>query len=347
MLLAMPNGKRTCDPPALTDDDVLEVLDWRPDSPAWRAEWMVLHENGPADGWRSPSPAWIDWARRALGHVPVDRDVSRVVARLLYLAETLHPHGMDRQRLQDALLALGSLHGRDYQPAEGRVALAQDQGVIRMERLDLWRPGMASGSGWRTYCRLTLHGRSLVETDPMPEPFPETPSEPAWGKPAAPPAISWLERVRHASPGKPAPRQPEPEGPEPSAGSIPHDFSWTAPFVDQQVRKFFRKHKDEYARSVKDVINEKLSIEQFGLNFGPARISAWINATLGVSEEHPNPCSKQNINGSATYDTLVKAFKRNPDEHAVVQRLQQGRSEEAQAILDALLGAGAPGRTMS
>ena len=83
-------------------------------------------------------------------------------------------------------------------------------------------------------------------------------------------------------------------------------------------------------------------MEQFSLDFGPKRISAWINEVLKVRPDHPNPCSKQNVNASAAYEAMVKAFKRNPREHAVVQRLQHGRSDAAQAILDEFLAGVGP-----
>lgn len=323
----------------LSDDNVLELLNWRPDAPAWRAEWMDLYEHAPADGWELPSPAWIAWARTILQH-PVDMDGQIAIARILHVAETIHPQGLERPRLRDALLALGHVHGREYWPAEGLVDAASSSGVIRLERIERWHPGMRSGTGWRTFYRLTLHGKSLIKAAAMPDPFPppEPPRPPA---PFSPPRVNWLEMVRAAT-AKEQPVQQAVAADDSAAGAIGDDFVWAAPFVDQQVRKFFRKNWDEYALAVQAVVNDQTPMEHFSLDFGPKRISAWINEVLKVRADHPNPCSKQNINASATYEALVKAFKRNPREHAVVQRLQHGRSDEAQAILNDFLESAGP-----
>ena len=320
----------------LSDDNLMELLDWRPGAPVWRSEWMALYERSPEGGWRTPSPEWLDWARGILAK-PADQYGQDAIARLLFLAEPLHPQGMERRRLQDALLALGHLHSRDYQPAEGLVDMAERNGVIRMERVDLWRPGMASGAGWRTFCRLTLYGKSLVEAEAMPEIFPpRQPEARLWHRSSEPASGDWFKRQTALLAKDAAASKAEPPPPGETC-AVPEDFSWTAPFVDQQVRKFFRKHRDEYTDAIKAVIDEQVAMEQFALDFGPKRISGWINQLLRVPDERRNRCSKQNINTSATYGVLVKAFKRNPREHAVVQRIQQGRSDEAQAILDKFL----------
>jgi len=95
----------------------------------------------PPDG--LPASEWIDWARNIFTE-PADPYGRIVLARILFLAEQLHPQGIDRRRLQDALLAVGRMQERDYQPAEAMVDMAERDGVIRTERIDLWQPGMAS-----------------------------------------------------------------------------------------------------------------------------------------------------------------------------------------------------------
>lgn len=215
-----------------------------------------------------------------------------------------------------------------------------------MERVDLWRPGMASGTGWRTYCRLTLYGKSLVPVDGMPEVFPmPEPREPAWRESANPPAEDWLARELARLSETERAQQPVPDRcggiaqPRADRCTIPEDFVWSGPYVDQQVRKFFRKHWVEYTDAIQAVINEQKTMEEFRLSFGPRRISDWINELLRVPRGRRSRCKRQNINDSAAYGLLVKAFKRNPREHTVVQKLQQGRSAEAQAILDEFLAA--------
>lgn len=317
----------------LGDDNVMELLDWRPEDAAWRADWMILYERCPDNGWHRPAADWIDWARAVLGQ-PIDAYGHQAIAHLLYVAEQLHPQGIDRRRLQESLLALGQRHGQDYYPADAVVGMAEKNGIVRTEAIDLWRPGMVSGQGWRAFCRLTLYGKSLVKAETMPEIFAVPEPEPAAKIP--PPAHNnWWEQLRalRAKQGIVAKAQPA----APQAREIPADFVWSAAFVDQQVRKFFRKHWDDYVAGVQAVINEQVDVEEFGRQFGPARISRWINQTLNVPDSHVNPCSSQNINGSATYGVLVKAFKRNPREHAVVKRLQEGCSDQAQAILDEFL----------
>lgn len=320
----------------LSNDELIELLDWRPDAPVWRAEWTTLYGRPPKGGWRMPSPEWIEWARGILAQ-PADQYGRIVLARILFLAEQLHPQGIDRKRLQDALLTIGRLQGRDYQPAEAMVDMAERNGVIRTERIDLWQPGTASGTGLRTFCRLTLYGKSLVQAGEMPEIFPAPePKEPPWRRSSNPPAGNWFERAQAQLDKTVSPQQgtPEPQG---NTCSVPEDFQWSDPFVDQQVRKFFRKHWPEYTNAVRAVVNEQTKVEKFGLDFGSKRISDWINDLLRVPEDRKSRCKTQNVNKTATYRLLIKTFKRNPREHAVVQKLQQGRSVEAQAILDEFL----------
>jgi hypothetical protein len=340
-----------------SDGDVLDLLNWRPDNPAWRSEWMDLYGRCPAGGWRSPSPEWIEWVRNLLKQ-PADPYGQEVIVRLLCAAGAIHPQGLERQRLQEALLAVGHAHGRDYHPADGLVKDAERGGVIRTEEIEQWHRGMSSGSGWKTFCRLTIYGKSLVKATPMPEPFPPLPPEkpltPPPVQPARQPATDWWARQlasrRNDAPVPPA-ASGSPEGtgdaeplaqqPAPTqSGATPtisDDFVWAAPFVDQQVRKFFRKHSKEYTQAVQDVVNGQLDLRQFGLDFGPRQISDWINKTLGVRDDHPKPCTPQSVNGSATYEALVKTFKRNPRQHAIVKRLQEGESDQTQAILDEFL----------
>ncbi len=320
----------------LSNDDVIELLDWRPDAPVWCAEWTALYGRPPEDGWRTPSPEWIDWARGILAQ-PTDGYGKVVIARILLLAEQLHPQGIDRKRLQDALLAIGRLQARDYQPAEAMVDMAERDGVIRMEQVDLWRPGIASGTGWRAYCRLTLYGKSLVPADGMPEMFPTPkPEKHPWQRTPNPPAENWLARAQARIADTEPAKQEAPES-QADTCAVPEDFVWSGPFVEQQVRKFFRKHWTEYTDAIRAVINEQKTIEEFGLDFGPKRISGWINELLRIPVDRQNRCSRQNINPSATYGLLVKAFKRNPREHVIVRKLQQGQSAEAEAILDEFL----------
>jgi len=321
----------------LSSDDVMELLDWRPDAPVWCGEWTALYGRPPESGWKTPSAEWIEWAGGILTQ-PADQYGKAVIARILMLAEQLHPQGIDRKRLQDALLAIGRLQGQDYQRAEAMVDMAERDGVIRMERVDLWRPGMASGTGWRAYCRLTLYGKSLVPVAGMPEifPSPEREGEPWRRATSNPPSENWLARAQ-ARIADTDPAKPEASESPADVCAVPEDFVWSGPYVDQQVRKFFRKHWNDYTEAVRAVINEQLEMEKFGLDFGPKRISDWINELLRIPEDRKSRCKPQNINDSATYELFVKAFKHKPREHAVVQKLQQGRSPEAQAILDEFL----------
>lgn len=320
----------------LSNDELIELLDWRPDAPVWCAEWTTLYDRPPEVGWRAPSLEWIDWARGILAQ-PADPYGRIVLARILFLAEQLHPQGIDRRRLQDALLAVGRMQERDYQPAEAMVNMAERDGVIRTERIDLWRPGMASGTGLRTFCRLTLYGKSLVQAGEMPAVFPPPdPEELPWRRTPNLPAENWLERALVRLPKTESVKQESPVS-QANTCAVPEYFMWADPFVDQYVRKFFRRHWAEYTDAVRAVVNEQTKMEKFGLDFGPKRISGWINDLLRVPEDRKSRCKPQNVNDSAAYGLLVKAFKRNPREHAVVQKLQQGRSVEAQAILDEFL----------
>lgn len=341
----------------LASEHVMELLDWRPDTPVWCQEWRDLYDRCPPGGWRRPAPGWIEWARGVL-EMPLEsyqNSYLNAIARILSVAEPLHPQGLERRRLQESLAALGQLHGQDYPLADWLIDSAEKTGIVRTERVDRWRPGMRSGSGLRAYCRLTLYGKSLLKAGAMPEPFPPEP-EPAWrSRPATvTPPFNWLERqmARIAPAAARAAQPPARETPptpaatpatEDSPCTIPPDFVWHAHYVDQQVCKYFRKHREKYERAVLAVVNDEMKMEQFGRDFGPAKISDWINQLLKITNDHPKPCSVQSVYGSATYRTLVKAFKDDPRNHPIIARLQHGQSDGTQAILDAFLVDEEPG----
>ncbi len=332
----MANKYRTDVAARLADDDVMELLNWLPERSTWCQEYINANERPPTAGLRRPSPEWIDWARGVLCDVPEDMDGSQVTAAILGLAEALHPSGLERQRLSEALLAIGQLRGRDYEPADWRVSGFEDRGIVRTDLVDLWRPGMSSGSGRRRFCRLTLYGKSLVDLSGMPEAFPK-PEAPFVASPRTP-QIPWVPRwadQQHVT--TPEPSERTAESGEDKSGTLPDDFSWSGPFVENEVRKFFVRHKDEYCKGALAVVNRQKTVEEFGLQFGPKRIADWINKKYAVSTCACRPCSKSHVNQRPTYEALVKSLKRDPDGHAVVKKLHHGQSQEVQDILDAFL----------
>ena len=335
---AMANISRTDVAARLADDDVMELLNWHPERSTWCQEYTHANQRPPAAGWRRPSTEWIDWARGVLCDAPADMDGFNMIAAILGVAEALHPIGLEQQRLSDALLALGHLRGQNYEPADGRVRVTEDRGIVRTERMDLWRPGMASGSGWRTFCRLTLHGKSLVDLADTPEAFPVPEPEPPFGSPARTPPKPWVWRgAEQQNATTPEPSEQIADTDANKSGILPDDFSWTGPFVENEVRKFFARHRDDYCKGVLAVANRQMTVEEFGLQFGPKRIADWINDKYDVHTSRCLPCSKSHVHQSPGYVALVKTFKQNPDGHAVVKKLHHGHSQEVQDILDAFL----------
>ena len=117
----------------LSNDDMLELLDWRIGSDVWRREWMRLHDAPPATGWVNPTDAWIEWARELVSRPENHSGYGRKsVARILTAAEALHPKGFLRPSLEQALLVVGSMTGESYEPAKVYIDHAVDNNVIRI-----------------------------------------------------------------------------------------------------------------------------------------------------------------------------------------------------------------------
>lgn len=185
-----------------------------------------------------------------------------------------------------------------------------------------------------TFHRLTLYGKSLIQPPAMPETFAPLEQEPRFVAPAPSPPKPWLPHVAQQGQAKPSVKKAD------APCVSPDDFLWTAPFIEKHVNQFFVKHREVYRQSVLDVVNGQMPMNDFSRRFGPTRIAHWINNALKVRDDHPNPCVRQHVDPSPTYQALVKSFKRSPDDHAIVKKLHHGQSEEVQDILDAFLVSG-------
>ncbi len=306
----------------MKDSELLELINFHPDDAGW-VQQMYRRELGGQYG-HKPAPSWCQWAGEFLLAPSEDSDGVDMILRLLALAETLYPGGMERTRLEESLSYLFEM----LMPSSNRYptvafSSALQQRVVREDQVDLWAPGMASGKGWRMYYRLTLTGKSKVDLSEMP---PKDTAIPEQVAPKRQP-VPWKPVVQ----AKPKVDQP------PKTTALPTDFVWQKPYVDQQVSYFFKRHAKLYSAMALDVLNAKEEMNKFASEFGPAKISRWINEKHCVKSDHPNPCKPQNINSSATYVACVKSFKQNPDNHPIAKLLYQAESKEVEDILKELL----------
>ena len=126
-----------------------------------------------------PSSAWITWAKSEIQRF--DDDLPLYVCRLMRLLETFHRDGVNREPgVETKFLATAVASGmavvgrslserQDWRWDWPLVAAEQRQLVLR-ESVDEWCPGMASGSGWKCYIRLTVAGRRCVESQDLAPP---------------------------------------------------------------------------------------------------------------------------------------------------------------------------------
>jgi hypothetical protein len=159
----------------LTDQELFYILQVK--SPAKPRPW----ENN------ATAPLGRDWAEWAKAEVLSGKDVgsarginlercSIYLARLLRVLETVAEHGglETRRREEDAYVheesTIKTLLSDGLEacgcPAfnhQDALFLAKHNGLIFEHEYDDWQPGMASGSGWRTYYGLTFKGKRQAE----------------------------------------------------------------------------------------------------------------------------------------------------------------------------------------
>lgn len=335
----------------MQDSELFELVNFHPKQASWIQE-MFRRDLGGTYG-NEPKEHWCRWATDFLLEPPKERDGVDVLLRLLTLAESLYPGGMERTRLEESL---GYLFNRTKGPyglslyTPVCITAALQEKVIREDTVDIWGPGMRSGTGLRTYYRRTLLGKSKVDISDMPPVYsePATPYVPKAERLPVSPTPQTAEMApkpatKIATWWRPIPAQPaDPPAASNSLApeSLPDDFVWQKPYVNQQVSYFFKRHAKLYSAMALDVLNAKVEMNQFASEFGPAKISRWINEKHHVQSDHPNPCKPQNINSSATYVACVKSFKLNPDKHPIAKLLYQAESKEVEDILQELLGGG-------
>jgi hypothetical protein len=332
----------------MQDSELFELLNFIPRTYRWEVALEPRRPNSKCSD--APNTHWCQWAKELLLQPIHNFNYVELVLRILVVAEVLYGDGMEQNRLEESVgYLIQKLEPRSTPNPKETILLAVQQRWVRQDQIDMWGPGMRSGSGWRTFYRLTLLGKSKVDISDMPPKDTEptspyvpraqrtpTPTPPTAPKPSpqSPTAWPWPKTIQPSAPAQ-APVQPSAE-PTP----LPNDFVWVKHYVDQQVSRFFKHHANAYAERVKQVLDGTCDLKTFGDEFGPARICRWINDKHAVGDDHPNPCKSQNINTSATYEACVKSFKQNPSSHPAAKYLYASESAEMDAILKDLLGTG-------
>ena len=166
----------------ITDKELWQIVDWNPTSQQDRGRLLFP---GTPDIWlgksqtpdNTPSEAWRKWAKGEIQQAGQDQVL--YLCRLLRLLEIFHMDATERKPgvepaiLYAAFVSGYAIAGVDRQSDYAEVANseAEVRHLILVDGLDEWRPGMASGSGWKNYIRLTVAGRRLVESfDSAPPP---------------------------------------------------------------------------------------------------------------------------------------------------------------------------------
>jgi len=168
--------------PKLSNDEFWDILGWQP--PALQRDTFLSRPVQPCKESGIPSSAWIDWAKNVIQSMRGARlsfmsdTLVAYLCSLMYILDVLKkesPHvnkyvGDDHLRaMVMSGLAASGLDIQDISPYfDNTLSLAKQRGFVVTEDVDEWRPGMASGSGWKTYFRLTVAGRLLAAKNGTP-----------------------------------------------------------------------------------------------------------------------------------------------------------------------------------
>jgi len=138
----------------ISDDELWQILGWRP---------------SPPDG--NPDLEAVLWAKFEVQSA--DHDLPLYACRFLRVLEFFRggaigsPVAVEKQSLCTAIVSGLVVSGFDNcrgtaEKAKFAVMAAQERGLVIVDDVDEWRPGMRSGSGWTQYVHLTVAGRQLA-----------------------------------------------------------------------------------------------------------------------------------------------------------------------------------------
>jgi hypothetical protein len=192
-------GGETMAVPKISDEELWEIIGWQPPSTQERGwSFSGTRATDKDDANDAPSPGWIEWAkaeiqsaRKTYGLLNSDTSVF-YLCRLVRVLEVIKGDSVfprksfDDEHLRAVFTSGLAASGIDIerivsQQFDYALSLAKQRGFVATEDVDEWRPGMASGSGWKRYIRLTVAGRLAASKkgNAMPEPYPsDTASEP-------------------------------------------------------------------------------------------------------------------------------------------------------------------------
>ena len=162
----------------LSDEDLWEIIGWQSASLS-ENRWSGSYADPYAKAAKAVSRKWIDWAKgeiqsmgqwnRLFGSDALAAYLCRLmcIRELVRKEDGVQRNNVTKEHLRAALMSGLAASGIDIQHVwpqhlDTASSIAQQRGLIITEEVDEWRPGMASGTEWRTYIRLTVAGRLLA-----------------------------------------------------------------------------------------------------------------------------------------------------------------------------------------
>ena len=162
----------------MKDSELFELINFHPDDAGWTQQ-MYRRELGGQYG-HKPASSWCQWAGGFLLAPSEDSDGVDVLLRLLALAETLYPGGMERTRLEESLSYLFEIQpfrlGRypivalgyipiDAQFWRNKVGFQAGIAVIQSVRVGNTLPDNRRCKGIRCQVRVSVLKQSVIQCD--------------------------------------------------------------------------------------------------------------------------------------------------------------------------------------
>jgi hypothetical protein len=313
----------------ITDAELFDLIDWRPDPPARRSDiYVPAGASSQADVEDYPAREWVDWARRTILK-PLTGTCEANICGLLAVAESVRDSGVVDETLKGSLACLMTIArwpSADRQ-AEQCVALARSRGLIRGEEVDAWHPGMASGSGWQTFYRLTVAGRHMaLQGQPVPA-IRAKKEKKAEDSPAIQKQLPGVGGWK----GWQLPAVPK---------SQPGTAEWPDGQVEVLVAEHFRRNKPSYVKCMCAFRDGRKSEQDIYKEFGPTAIANAINEKAHPEKAGRRPCTRQNVEATRSYKKYVQKMLVLALDHEMWSLFDARMSDSDTADLEAFLDDG-------